>query len=94
MNSKEFKQTSAVELDGTLQLDNSGSVAFVDGLVELLKCFVEISNISLVVLLVVQLHNLAANRGLQSAIIIGEIRQREGLKSTDVRLPSKPYGIS
>lgn len=62
--------TSAIELDGALQLDDGGGVAFSDGVLELLKSLVVVGNISLVVLLVVELHDFAANGRLESAIVV------------------------
>ncbi|KAM2504052.1 hypothetical protein PS1_038014 [Malus domestica] len=45
--------TSAIELNGTLQLNNGSSVALVDGVVELLESFVVVGDVSLVVFFIV-----------------------------------------
>lgn len=57
----ERERTSAVELDGGLQLDDSGGVALGDGGVELLEGFVVVSDVSLVVFLVMNLHDFSTD---------------------------------
>lgn len=52
--------TSAVEFDGALEFDNGRGVTLLGGLIELLEGFVVISDVSLVVFLVMQLHDLPA----------------------------------
>lgn len=71
--------TSSVELDSALKLDDGGGVALRGGGIELLKGLVIIGDVSLVVLLVVKLHDLGADGGLQVAVIVGEIGERESL---------------
>lgn len=62
-------------------------MAFRHGLVKVLEGFVEVGDVGLVVLLVVELHDLSANVGLQCPIIVGQVGQREGLQSTDCHKP-------
>ena len=64
------RETSAIELDGALQLDDRGGVAFSEGVFELLESLVVVGNVSLVVLLVVELHDFAANGRLESAVVV------------------------
>lgn len=66
--------TSTVELEGALEQDNGGSVTTSDGGVKLLEGLVEIGDIGLVVLLVVQPHDLAGDSRLQGVVTIGKIR--------------------
>lgn len=79
--------TSAVELNGGLQLDDGGGVALGEGGVELLEGLVEVGDVGLVVLLVVELHDLSADDGLQSAIVVRQVRKRECLQSPDALKP-------
>ena len=78
----ELRYTSSVEFDSALKLDSGGGIAFSGGCFELLKCLVVIGDVSLVVLLVVKLHDLGADGGLQIAVVVGKIRQRESVEAT------------
>lgn len=71
-------RTSSVELEGALELDDRGCIAFGHGKLELLQGLVVVGDVALMVLLVVELHNLAAYRRLQGPVVIGQIGQREG----------------
>lgn len=71
--------TSAIEFNGTLQLDNGGSISLGDGGIELLESFVVVGDVSLVVLLVMNLHDLSIYGRLKSAIVVREIGKGEGL---------------
>jgi len=64
------KVATAVEVDGRLQSNLGGDVVLVLGLLELLNCIVVVGDIGVVVVLVVQLHDLAGDRGLQSTIVV------------------------
>lgn len=68
--------TAAVELDRLLECDLRGDVVCLERLVELLLSLVEVGDVRLVVLLVVQLHDLAAHNGLKFAIAVREVGQR------------------
>lgn len=61
---------TAVEVDSGLESDLSSDVALSLGLLQLLKGVVVAGHIGVVVVLVVNLHDLAGNGGLKSAIII------------------------
>lgn len=62
--------TTAVEVDGGLKVDLSRDVVLGLGLLQLLDGSVVAVDIGLVVVLVVQLHDLARDRGLQSTVVI------------------------
>lgn len=68
-------------------LTNSESVAFVNGLVKLLKSFVVVGDVGLMVLLMMKLHNFGVDDGLKSAIIIREVGQGEGLQAAEMSRP-------
>ncbi|MFS7961043.1 hypothetical protein Hanom_Chr08g00710131 [Helianthus anomalus] len=76
--------TSAIKLNSALQFDSSRSVSFSNSVIELLQSLIVVSYVSLVVFLVVELHDIAANRRLQSAIIVCKIWKRECLQSTQL----------
>lgn len=76
--------TSAVELDGALQFGDGGGVSGGNGVGELLESLVVVGDVSLVVLLVVDSHDIAADCGLESAVVVREVRQREGLEAAGV----------
>jgi hypothetical protein len=84
---RERERTSAVEFDGALQSDNGGGVGLGEGMVELLKGLVVVGDVGLVVLLVVELHDLSADHRLQSPVVVGQVRQREALQSTNMPKP-------
>jgi hypothetical protein len=69
--------TAAVELDGALELDDSGGVALGDGSVELLQRLVVVGDVGGVVLLVVQAHDLPRDGRLQRAEVVGEVGERD-----------------
>ena len=73
-------RTSAIELDSTLELDNARSIALGHGVIELLKSLVVVSDVSLMVLLVMKLHDLAANGGFKGAIVVRKVRKSECLQ--------------
>lgn len=62
--------TTTVEVDSGLESDLSSDVALSLGLLQLLKGVVVAGDIGVVVVLVVNLHDLAGNRGLKSAIVV------------------------
>ena len=66
--------TSTIELDGVLQLDHRGRVTILYSLMEKLQRLIVIGNISQMVLLVMNLHYLAANKRLKGVIVVREIR--------------------
>ena len=59
-----------MEVDSGLESDLSGDVALSLGLLQLLKGVVVAGHIGVVVVLVVKLHDLAGNGGLQGAIVV------------------------
>ena len=71
--------TSSIEIEGTLEGDDGGRVL---GLMELLQGRIEVRDVGLVVLAVVELHDLPADERLERAIVVGQIRQRVGLEAT------------
>lgn len=71
-------RTSAVEFDGALQSDDGGGIALDHGDVELLEGLVVVGDVGLVVLLVVELHDLAADDGLQGAVVVRKVREGDG----------------
>ena len=77
-------ETSAVEFDGALQLDDGRGIGLGEGLVELLERLVVVGDVGLVVLLMVELHDLSANLWLQSTIVARQLRQREALQPTNM----------
>lgn len=68
--------SATVESKGWGQLDQLGGVALCLGLLQLLLSCVQVVDVGLVVLLVVQLHDLATYDGLQGGIIVGELGKR------------------
>lgn len=62
--------TTTVEVDGGLKGDLGGNVALVLSLLELLNSGVVAVDIGVVVVLVVQLHDLAVDGGLESTIVV------------------------
>lgn len=77
---RERERTSAVELDGGLELDDGGGAALFHGGVELLQRLVVVGDVGLVVLLVMNLHDLTAYGRLQGTVVIGQVGQGEGLQ--------------
>jgi hypothetical protein len=65
----------AVELDSTLQSDHPGDVALLFRFSVLLHGRVEVGDVGVVVLGVMQLHDLAADDGLKGAVIVRKVRQ-------------------
>lgn len=61
---------TTVEVDSGLESDLSSDVALSLGLLQLLKGVVVAGHIGVVVVLVVNLHDLAGNGGLKSAIVV------------------------
>lgn len=61
---------TAVEVDSGLESDLSSDIALSLGLLQLLKGVVVAGHIGVVVVLVVNLHDLAGNGGLKSAIVV------------------------
>lgn len=59
-----------MEVDSGLESDLSSDVALSLGLLQLLKGVVVAGHIGVVVVLVVNLHDLAGNGGLKSAIVV------------------------
>lgn len=86
--------TSSVEFDSALQLDNGGGVALSGGGIELLESLVVIGDVSLVMLLVVELHDVGADGGLQVAVIVRQIGQRESVKGARGERSSGGEGFS
>ena len=69
-------RASAIEVNGALQLEDSGGIITLGhGIIEVLESSVVVSYVSLVVLLVMQLHSLRINNRLQIPIVVWEIRQ-------------------
>lgn len=62
--------TTTVEVDQGLESDLSGNVVLVLGLLELLNGSVVAVDVGLMVVLVVKLHDLAGDGGLESAIVV------------------------
>lgn len=81
------KRTSAIEFDGALQFDDGGGIALGHGVVELFESLVVVGDVGLVVLLVVELHDLAADGGLQSAVVVWKVREGEGNESSNLTKP-------
>ena len=77
-------ETSAVEFDGALQLDNGRGIGLGESLVELLERLVVVGDVGLVVLLMVELHDLSANHWLQSTIVVRQLWQRDALQPTNM----------
>lgn len=72
--------TTAIEFNGTLQLKDGWGISIVHGgFMKLLKGFVEVGDVSVMVLLMVELHDLSAYDGFQSSVAIRNIRKRKGL---------------
>ena len=67
-------ETSAIEFDGALQLDDGRGIGLGEGLVKLLECLVVVGDVGLVVLLMVELHDLFANHWLQSNIVVRQLK--------------------
>jgi len=68
------KRTSAIELDGGLELNDGSGIGLGNGILELLEGLVVVGDVSLVVLLVVELHDFAADGWLECPIVVVEIR--------------------
>jgi len=66
---------AAIEPQGRSQLDQLGGVAFGLSILQLLLGGVQIVDVGLVVLLVVQLHDLPADDRLQGGIVVGQLGQ-------------------
>lgn len=64
------KVATAIEVDGGLQGNLSGDVALVLSFLELLNSVVVVGYVGVVVVLVVELHDLAVNRRLEGAIVV------------------------
>lgn len=62
-------------------------MAFVDGLVKLLKSLVVVGDVGLMMLLMMKLHNFRIDDGLKSAIVISEVGQGEGLQAAEMSRP-------
>lgn len=62
--------TTAVEVDGGLERNLGSDVTLVLSLLELLKGVVVVGDVCIVVVLVVNLHDLAGDRGLQSTVVV------------------------
>lgn len=71
--------TTAIEFNGTLQLNDGWGISIVHGFIKLFKGFVEVGDVSVMVLLMVELHDLSAYDGFQSSVAIRNIRKRKGL---------------
>lgn len=69
--------TAAIEVDGGLQGDNGLGVV---GGIQLLQRLVVVGEVRLVVLLVVQLHDVGADDGLQRAVVVVQVRQALGVQ--------------
>lgn len=67
-----------IEFDGLLQSNDSGHVAFVGSLLQLLHSGIEVGDIGVVMLAMVQRHDLRTNHGLKGTIVVGEVRELEG----------------
>lgn len=74
---REREETSAVELDGALQPDDGGGISHGEGMFKLEEGLVVVSDVGLVVLLVVELHDLCHDHRLQSPVVVGKVWQRE-----------------
>lgn len=66
---------TAIESQSRRQLNNFGGVALALGILQLLLGGIQIVDIGLVMLLMMQLHNLTVNNRLQCGIIVGQLRQ-------------------
>lgn len=64
------KVTTAVEVDGGLESDLGGNVALVLGFLELHNGVVVVGDVGVVVVLVVNLHDLTGDGGLQSTVVV------------------------
>ena len=62
-------------------------MAFVNGVVKLLKSLVVVGDIGLMVLLMMKQHNFGVDEGLKSAIVIREVGQGEGLQAAEMSRP-------
>lgn len=62
--------TTAVEVDGGLQVDLGSNVTLVLSLLQLLNGGVVAGDVGVVVVLVVQLHDLSVDSGLKGAIVV------------------------
>lgn len=62
-------------------------MAFVNGLVKLLKSLVVVGDVGLMVLLMMKLHDFGVDDGLKSAIVIREVGQGEGLQAAKMSRP-------
>jgi hypothetical protein len=80
------KVTTAVEVDGGLESNLGSDVTLVLGLLELLNGVVVVGDIGVVVVLVVNLHDLAGDGGLQSAVVVFFVSSCRMLQ----KLPSHP----
>lgn len=76
INYNQRSRTSAIELNGALQLNDSGRIGPVDGIIELLEGLVVVADVTLVV----HHHDLTADDGLQRFVALREFREREGLQ--------------
>jgi len=68
--------TAAVELDSGLEGDGLGGLAAGEGVLHLLQGRVEVVDVSVVVLLVVDLHDLPADHRLKGRVAVGQLWQR------------------
>lgn len=71
-------QTSTVELNGAMQLDDGGRIATSHAIIELLESLVIVADVRVVV----QHHDFAADDRLQRSIVVRKVRGREGLKAS------------
>ena len=67
---------AAVEFDSSLRRDDGSHVVVGDGRGELLRRGVEVRDVGVVVLQVVELHDRAADHGLERRVLVAEGRQR------------------
>lgn len=67
-----WSRTSAIKIDGGLQGDYNRRIV---GGLQLLQSLVVVGDVSLMVLLVVQLHDVAADVGLQRPVVVVQVGQ-------------------
>ena len=67
--------TATIELEGTLETDDGVDIVLGHGLRQLLLGHVEVVDVGLVMLAVVELHDLGADDGLQGIVIVGKVGQ-------------------
>ena len=67
--------TAAIELERALETDDGVDIILGHGLGQLLLRHVEVVDVGLMMLAVVELHDLGTDDGLQCVVVVGEVRQ-------------------